>query len=518
MEQHLNYAYGCEDDEMAPTEITSVTFAPNLTHIKQKSFWGCQYLTAAILPDTVLAIEREAFHACASIVELRLSSILETIGERAFQWCSSIALLHLPFTVITIRESCFENCTSLAEIRILQPKPHTNQLLLTTIERLAFANCSSLTRIPNLFTFLTLESIGSHAFLNCTSLTEVTLGPSVSCARNAFQGCTSLSMLRCTYRTGNVVPWAVTHVILDGTIIISRNAFAGCGLLHDIKLTNKPTLKVIGNSAFWGCQSLLELTIKKGVTVGIGAFAHCGISNAGLPPHALQEVYTWTNSEHELSLDGISELIIDPAVTIIPKRAFYKRRDLLRVRIHSPEIALEQCAFDSCPSLHEIIFLDTAVVTIANDAFVKCRKLTTVQMPHVIQLVLEGNYGARTSSSARLPLSKIHYNIFRGCHFVTKSNAYYSQYNNLQTLWDWVFDLEQRSQPNLNGNSTNVNIGINQSSLLLEQDWLFLRKLFHKVPPPPDDIIEAVIDSLSNHDWVFCQFPRDVIYKVLEFF
>eukprot|EP00592_Proboscia_alata_P016680 CAMPEP_0194400040 /NCGR_PEP_ID=MMETSP0174-20130528/126992_1 /TAXON_ID=216777 /ORGANISM="Proboscia alata, Strain PI-D3" /LENGTH=256 /DNA_ID=CAMNT_0039196509 /DNA_START=213 /DNA_END=980 /DNA_ORIENTATION=+ len=245
------YVYKGEDGERPPQTVGAIDYVANITSIKAQAMKWCCHIKAVIHPDSITAIEDQAYFGCDaiehlrlssslqtigegiedqayfgcdSIEHLRLSSSLQTIGERSFNACPSITMLELPPTLHTIKREGFGRCHSL---RSIVPQQKNETLFLKTIEEGAFCNCESLTSIPY---FSMLERIGRGAFYRCESLTEVTLEPSIiSAARDCFDNCDSLIALHCTYRTGVILPWAVTHVIIDpNTTHIHTSAFAGC--------------------------------------------------------------------------------------------------------------------------------------------------------------------------------------------------------------------------------------------------------------------------------------------------
>lgn len=310
---------------------TTIKFQPGTRKIREGKFEGCHklgsdtFFPTITVPDTVTHIEKEAFYRCYAITQLYLSARLERIGERAFCECRSLSELRIPLSLVDIGKEAFNGCTSLTQLlpqqssnisnkqqpsllsigesafarctslRSLSPPltSDTDNLLynLQTIHMDAFGGCTSLTSLPAPHTIPHFHTIRCDAFFYCKSLTDVTLGPSVvMVARNAFQECVSLAALRCVYRTGAILPWAVTHVtMLEGTTKVSNSAFVGCAKLKCVEglttmygseslSSSSSVLTHIGDSAFWGCKSLpANIDFGSIVEVGVGAFAKCMI-------------------------------------------------------------------------------------------------------------------------------------------------------------------------------------------------------------------------------------------------
>ena len=96
-----------------------------------------------------------------SIVKINGKSYtVTTIDKEAFRNCSSLTTITIPNSVTTIKEQAFYDCSSLTTVTI----PHS----VTQIESWAFAHCSSLASIiiPD-----SVVTIGDYVFNDCTNLT-----------------------------------------------------------------------------------------------------------------------------------------------------------------------------------------------------------------------------------------------------------------------------------------------------------------------------------------------------------
>lgn len=127
---------------------------------------------------------------------------------------------------------------------------------ITTINSMAFYNCSNLTDIS---IGNNVTKIGSNAFYKCGSLEKITIPNSVTVIENsAFQDCESL-----------------TNICLPNNITnISNFLFSGCSNLETITLPND--LISIDNYAFKDCISLTNITIPVNVKkIDTGSFNGC---------------------------------------------------------------------------------------------------------------------------------------------------------------------------------------------------------------------------------------------------
>ena len=116
----------------------------------------------------------------------------------------------------------------------------TDRVRVTSIEKNAFFDCSSLTGIiiPN-----SVKTIGDNAFWGCSALTGITIPNSVSSiGDNAFNGCSGLTGIS----------------ILDGVTSIGESAFGHCSKLTGIIIPK--SVKKIGQYAFWDCSKLTSVS------------------------------------------------------------------------------------------------------------------------------------------------------------------------------------------------------------------------------------------------------------------
>eukprot|EP00592_Proboscia_alata_P001556 CAMPEP_0194367510 /NCGR_PEP_ID=MMETSP0174-20130528/15604_1 /TAXON_ID=216777 /ORGANISM="Proboscia alata, Strain PI-D3" /LENGTH=535 /DNA_ID=CAMNT_0039143305 /DNA_START=83 /DNA_END=1690 /DNA_ORIENTATION=+ len=513
------YTYNGENDTNVPRDVEVVIFGTNVTGIGKRAFGACHKLTSLTMPDTIIVVKDQAFSLCDKIVELRISILLQIVGIESFHGCSSLRVLRIPPNLHTIMREGFSNCDSMEAIIPLQQGA---LLSLKTIEEKAFWNCYLLKNIPHL---PSLEIIGPLAFGNCDSLTEVTLGPSiVSAARNCFNDCPRLTVLRCTYKTGVILPLATTHITVDpNTANISNSAFAGFIRLHSIVIT--PSVTRLGHSSFWGCQSLSTTFAvpDSGLRVGIGSFARCPqVTRIGnLPPHAIQDVYTFMGGEGEFPPVDITNLVIDDSVENIGPGMFTSCSELTSASFLSSEICIEEGAFNCCHFLEDVTFEANARVTIKKDAFANCLSLDICIMPNIVQWITQGDYVRNTSSAERLlpPTVLIYPHAFRGC-----PNSIINEFDRYQTLqlsWRWVQIMEQLNKYIQECGYEQMvpileKIGINLSRLN-QVDIDLLSETFSMKPSPPNDVADLILNHLHRYNTILKKLPRDLVRNVVEY-
>ena len=119
-------------------------------------------------------------------------------------------------------------------------------------------------------------------------------------------------------------------------------------------------VKVIGDSAFWGCESLTSINIPNSVaTIGEGAFYVC---------------------------NSLTSINIPNSVTTIGKNAFLGCRSLTSINIPNSVTTIGDSAFDGCESLTSIN-IPNGVTTIENGAFLGCNSLTSINIPNSVTTI-----------------------------------------------------------------------------------------------------------------------------------
>ena len=297
--------------------LTSINIPNSVTTIGNWGFGACKSLTSITIPNSVVTIignpfkewhgnlynESKAFiyedHVLfnknkttliayiAKETNYTIPNSVTTIGEGAFSYCKSLISINIPNSVTTIGEEAFGGCESLVNINI----PNS----VTTIGNWGFGRCDSLTsiNIPN-----SVTTIGNWGFGACKSLTSITIPNSVvTIIGNPFKewhgnlyneskafiyedhvlfnkNKTTLIAYRAK-ETNYTIPNSVTT--------IGEEAFWGCKSLVNINIPNSVT--TIGEEAFWGCKFLVNINIPNSVTtIGRGAFKYCNsLTNINIP-------------------------------------------------------------------------------------------------------------------------------------------------------------------------------------------------------------------------------------------
>ena len=238
----------------------------------------CNKLEKVELPNSLVTMGKHVFYDCPTLKQIILPESLTEIGSYTFQYCSSLQNIDIPAGVTSIGDNPFLGCKALITIDVAEGnmaydsrnncngiiETATNKLItgtaaitipstviiigpeafrdldiqtitipdgITTIDELAFYNCSSLTSvtIPN-----SVSKIGDYAFGGCSGLTSVTIPNSVTdIGQGAFADCTNLEMITIGKNVNIIQDWAFcdnkkikeVYVLNPVPVAISDNVF-----------------------------------------------------------------------------------------------------------------------------------------------------------------------------------------------------------------------------------------------------------------------------------------------------
>ena len=232
-----NYTFYC------CSNLTSVTFHPNVSSVGVSAFTGCDGLESVHITDLEAWCKMSFQDSCNPLIyahnlylgnnllkDVTIPDGLSKIEDYCFSGCSSIKSVILPDGIETIGKEAFKRCDGLTTIAI----PNS----VVFIEDRAFFECSNLISIP---IENNISNIGAYAFSNCYSLKTLSLPNGFSIDRGAFWYCSNIT----TLYLGSYINK------------IDFSAFSNCKELTDVYCYAKQVPKKVNESAF--SDSYIEL-------------------------------------------------------------------------------------------------------------------------------------------------------------------------------------------------------------------------------------------------------------------
>ena len=220
------------------------------------------------------------------------------------------------------------------------------------------------------------------------------------------------------------------YSIREGVKVIGDEAFQGCESLTSINIPNSVT--TIGNWAFEGCNSLTSINIPNSVTtIGDWAFGECdSLTNITIPSSVVTIIgnpfmlwYGNLKNESKAFIYEDNVLFKKNKTTLIAYRA-----KETNYTIPNSVTTIGIWAFGGCESLTSIN-IPNSVTTIENDAFCWCKSLTSINIPNSVTTIGDSAFGGCESlTSINIPnsVTTIGDCAFGGCESLTSINIPYS--------------------------------------------------------------------------------------------
>ena len=353
----------------------------------KKAFYKCNNLESIILPDGLISIGSRAFYGCTRLKSVTIPDGVTSIGQLAFGECTGLISITIPDSVTSIEGSAFNGCNSLREMTISLDEVELNKnLSYTCVFGFFFGYTTDKTvagtvnqgkgitinnkwetcyyYIPSSLKKVTItgQHIPSGFFRGCSMIEEIVFGNATDIGETAFYGCTGLTEI--------TIPDSVTS--------IGNEAFYGCTGLTEIIIPDSVTS--IGSSAFLGCSGLKKITIPDSVTsIGGSAFHSC----TGLTSITIPDSVTSIGGYAFYDCTGLTSITIPDSVTSIGDKTFYGCTGLTEITISDSVTSIGKDAFYDCTGLTSIIIPDS-VTSIGSGAFGNCTRLTSITIPDSI--------------------------------------------------------------------------------------------------------------------------------------
>ncbi len=348
----------------------------------------------------------------SAIIKVAIESGVTSIGSSAFIYCDNLASISIPASVTSIGSSAFFSCDNLASIII--------PASVTSIGSSAFYFCTNLTSIT---IPASVTSIGSSAFFSCDNLASITVD-------SANANYCDINGVLFTKDTTTLIKYPAakldtSYVIPAGVTSVGSNAFLESTNLTSVTLPDG--MLSIAGLAFQNCYNLTSITIPASVTsIGSGAFVRC---------RSMTAITVDAGNANYCDIDGVlftkdkttlhtypagktaNSYVIPAGVVSIGNNAFDNCTKLTSVTIPVSVTSIGNNAFYNCSNLTSITIPDS-VISIGNSAFGYCSKLTSITIPDSVTSIGNSAFGYCSNlTSVTIPASvtSIGNYAFRGC-------------------------------------------------------------------------------------------------------
>ena len=174
--------------------------------------------------------------------------------------------------------------------------------------------------------------------------------------------------------------------------VIGQSAFYGCKNLVEVIFAADSKLEIIGGHAFSSCVELTGITIPQTVKeIGKAALAYCGFTSIVIP-----ESVTKLGERVLAGCEQLKEVKLPSNLTEIPANAFDYCKSLTSVTIPEGVTSIKEWAFARCASLAEINIPD-GVTFIGTQAFRECRSLKSAVIPRSVEGYLSTTFSDCTA-------------------------------------------------------------------------------------------------------------------------
>lgn len=407
------------------TTVTQVTIPSSVKTIEPYAFWGCDNLERVNLGIGLNEVGDFAFTNCPSLKTISFPNNISRIGIMAFGDCVSLTEVKIPYTVYTVHDTAFDGCYRL-EITY-EPGTEGERFALYFAEKKAeMAEYEDIDEYEEV-TAQPTESPAPEAIATpepepVKESTGNTLGSSTVVGNMAvvFMDNTSLNVSEGNQPRQTEVQdgdaqsaqavidekgkGTVKYTLVDGKVVADR-AYYGSQSLEE--LTLPAGTEEIGEFSF-ARSSLLSVIIPEGVTgIGYGAFYHCDqlqeVQLTDTVTYIAPKAFAYTGWVEDFYKAGTSDFLIagdgiliayrgdDTQVTVpegvrqIGPEVFQGHTEITSVALPDSLEIIGEAAFADCSSLTEVTGM-SQVRVIRDRAFYHC-PLSYVVLPDTVETV-----------------------------------------------------------------------------------------------------------------------------------
>lgn len=228
-----------------------------------------------------------------------------------------------------------------------------------------------------------IRSIGDRAFFACHDLTTITIpSTATSIGEHALSDCVALTNI--TVSEGNtrykVIEGALYYYTAGngtGEYTLVQYPLGNTATEYKVPDLVAPTLKEIGEGAFWGSQYLETIALPAPVkTVGDNAFSECKRLKSVSLPEGLASL----GAEAFRSATALPEITIPDGIKTLNNGMFQYCESLRKVNLPDTLSIIGNRAFEGCKSLTEFK-VPAGVTMIGDQAFAQCENLREATIP-----------------------------------------------------------------------------------------------------------------------------------------
>ena len=381
--------YGCSAELSPESVFANCENLPVIDNIRYAGNYLVEAvdkeLSTYIVKDDTKHIGVDAFRNCCCLKAITIPDSVISIGEGAFEKCAVLNSIIIPDNVTKIGSGAFCNCSNLTSVTIGNG--------VTNIESNAFYDCQSLISV---IIGKGVENIRNYAFSGCSNLKSLSIPDNVmSIEEGVFCDCKALNKPIYNAHVFAYLPrtYSGEYVIPSGINLIANHAFSRCNYLTSVVIPS--SVKSIGGDAFSCCENLTSLTIPDGVTnIGDSAFSYCTRLTSVTIPNSVTKIgWNVFNGCEALNTPMYNahifayfprtysgEYVIPLGIKTIANYAFYRCKRLTSVIIPNSVTCIEEDAFDDCESLVSIE-IPNSVTHVGWDAFGWNAKWNTIIVP-----------------------------------------------------------------------------------------------------------------------------------------
>lgn len=368
--------------------LTSVDLYANL--VPEMCFAQCDYLERVTIHNDMMYIDAAAFSQNPKLTTVEFNADIDLIGERAFYDCNALQQITLPDGNVTLARQAFADCAALTTVNI------PANCVIDAIEGAVFAG-SAVT------TFEVNSANGNLAAAQDKAVLTNGDGTSIlAVAPAAVNGEFTVDARVENIYAGAFGGSGVTVVIIKNPdITIGRYAFEDCDSLEKVVFPAEAGQSVIGDYAFYYCQSLTEAENLSSVAeIGSYAFAYSAIAEAEIGANAAVGDYAFISSRIKNVIIGAGANIGYGAfqscnnLTTVAMPAeggvhfgpysFSNAASLQDIDLTKTDGIIEAGVFYGCTALRKV---NLAGVRVIGDlAFADCALLSEVVVPDVEEI------------------------------------------------------------------------------------------------------------------------------------